>query len=105
LASPFEQILKGEDIDYRFRRTSDDHLHITDVYHGDDPTQGEPEIGAESPDVPGYLAPAHLALRAAIETVGDGVEDDGERIEKVIDTAGKYRAYFEESEYESAGFG
>jgi len=100
----YEQLLEGAEIEYRFRKTADDCLLITDIGTGEEAIQDAPDISAEDAEVPGYLVPAYLALRAAIETVGDAVEDYRERAEKILATARKYRTYFEEGAYESLGF-
>jgi hypothetical protein len=102
----YEQLLEGAEIEYRFRKTAADRLLITDIGTGEEPIQDAPEISAEDADVPDHLAPAYLALRLAIETVGgDTAEDYSNRMERIIAMAWRYRAYLREPEYEPAAFG
>jgi hypothetical protein len=101
----YDQLLEGSEIECRFRKTANDRLLITDIADADEPSRETSDVDAEHADVPGYLAPAYLALRAAIETVGDAMEDYGERIEEILATARKCRAYFEEQEYGPGVYG
>jgi hypothetical protein len=101
----YEQLLEGAEIEYQFRKTPDGRLLITDIGDSGETVQEGPEIGAECNDVPEHLASAYLALKAAIETVGDTVKDYSERVEKILATARKCRAYFEEQEYGSGVYG
>ena len=95
----YDRLLEGMEVEYRFRRTADGDLRISDIKSPEErAARHDIDDWPYPPTQPADLATRYAALRLAIDTVGDGIQDPDEKADKAVEIAQKYCAYFEEGE-------